>query len=121
MTDPSPTRIAMDLDPMAESMLGDVISTNLSLSYTIDGTDLNVDQLSLDMQDLGAVGLTLAAQGVNPDAGDPGGMLLAAPMAASPATPAPITSTFAGGILPAAVICPVKKRPKCCAASTTAR
>ena len=36
----------------------------------------------------------------------------AAPMAASPATPAPITNTFAGGTLPAAVICPVKKRPK---------
>ncbi|MCG3201716.1 MAG: hypothetical protein NFCOHLIN_01586 [Gammaproteobacteria bacterium] len=36
----------------------------------------------------------------------------AAPMAASPATPAPITNTFAGGTLPAAVIWPVKKRPK---------
>ena len=48
-------------------------------------------------------------------------ILLAAPMAASPATPAPITITLAGGILPAAVICPVKNLPKCCAASTTAR
>ena len=48
-------------------------------------------------------------------------ILLAAPIAESPATPAPMTSTFAGGIFPAAVICPVKKRPKCCAASTTAR
>ncbi len=48
-------------------------------------------------------------------------MLLAAPMAARPATPAPMTSTLAGGILPAAVIWPVKKRPNCCAASTTAR
>lgn len=67
---------ALDLDPMAESMLGDVISTNMALSYTIDGTALNVDQFSLDMQDLGAVGLTLAAQGVNPDAMDPGGMML---------------------------------------------
>ena len=45
----------------------------------------------------------------------------AAPMAASPATPAPITSTLAGGTLPAAVTCPVKKRPKLLAASTTAR
>ncbi len=35
----------------------------------------------------------------------------AAPMAANPATPAPITSTFAGGTRPAAVICPVKNRP----------
>ena len=35
----------------------------------------------------------------------------AAPIAASPATPAPITSTLAGGTRPAAVICPVKKRP----------
>ena len=35
----------------------------------------------------------------------------AAPMAASPATPAPMTSTFAGGTRPAAVICPVKNRP----------
>jgi hypothetical protein len=43
------------------------------------------------------------------------------PMAESPATPAPITITLAGGILPAAVIWPLKKRPKCCAASTTAR
>ncbi len=47
--------------------------------------------------------------------------LFAAPMAARPATPAPITSTFAGGMRPAAVIWPVKKRPKCCAASMTAR
>ena len=45
----------------------------------------------------------------------------AAPIAASPATPAPMTNTFAGGTLPAAVICPVKKRPKWCAASITAR
>ncbi len=42
-------------------------------------------------------------------------------MAASPATPAPATRTFAGGTLPAAVTCPVKKRPKACAASITAR
>ena len=48
-------------------------------------------------------------------------MLPAAPMAASPATPAPTTSTLAGGTLPAAVTCPVKNRPKACAASTTAR
>ena len=48
-------------------------------------------------------------------------MLLAVPMADRPATPAPMTSTLAGGILPAAVIWPVKKRPKCCAASTMAR
>ena len=48
-------------------------------------------------------------------------MLRAAPMAASPATPAPMTITFAGGTLPAAVIWPVKKRPKLFAASTTAR
>ena len=47
--------------------------------------------------------------------------LPAAPIAASPATPAPATSTLAGGTLPAAVTCPVKKRPKTCAASITAR
>ena len=35
----------------------------------------------------------------------------AAPIAARPATPAPITSTFAGGTRPAAVIWPVKNRP----------
>jgi hypothetical protein len=45
----------------------------------------------------------------------------AAPIAARPATPAPITNTFAGGTLPAAVIWPVKKRPNSCAASMTAR
>jgi hypothetical protein len=45
----------------------------------------------------------------------------AAPIAARPATPAPITNTLAGGTLPAAVICPVKKRPNACAASITAR
>ena len=45
----------------------------------------------------------------------------AVPMAARPATPAPMTSTLAGGTLPAAVICPVKKRPKCPAASMMAR
>jgi hypothetical protein len=33
-------------------------------------------------------------------------------MAARPATPAPMMNTLAGGTLPAAVICPVKKRPK---------
>eukprot|EP00976_Prorocentrum_cordatum_P107433 1194640-Prorocentrum_minimum.AAC.3 len=47
-------------------------------------------------------------------------MDLAAPMAARPATPAPMIRTFAGGILPAAVICPVNMRPKAFAASTTA-
>ena len=46
---------------------------------------------------------------------------LAAPMAASPATPVPITNTVAGGTLPAAVTWPVKNRPKAWAASTTAR
>ena len=45
---------------------------------------------------------------------------LAAPMAASPATPPPMTNTLAGGTLPAAVICPVKNRPKWWAASITA-
>ncbi len=35
----------------------------------------------------------------------------AAPIAARPATPAPITSTLAAGTRPAAVIWPVKKRP----------
>ena len=35
----------------------------------------------------------------------------AAPIAARPATPAPMTRTFAGGTRPAAVICPVKNRP----------
>jgi len=39
------------------------------------------------------------------------GGVRAAPMAASPATPAPITKTLAGGTRPAAVIWPVKKRP----------
>jgi hypothetical protein len=48
-------------------------------------------------------------------------MLPAAPMAARPATPAPTTSTLAGGTLPAAVTCPVKNRPNAWAASTTAR
>ncbi len=47
--------------------------------------------------------------------------LRAAPTAERPATPAPITSTLAGGTLPAAVIWPVKKRPKKLAASITAR
>ncbi len=37
-----------------------------------------------------------------------------------PATPPPMTSTLAGGTRPAAVIWPVKKRPKWAAASTTA-
>ena len=45
----------------------------------------------------------------------------AAPIAARPATPAPATRTLAGGIFPAAVIWPVKKRPKTLAASMTAR
>ena len=43
------------------------------------------------------------------------------PVAKTPTAPAPMTSTFAGGIRPAAVIWPVKNRPKCWAASTTAR
>ena len=41
--------------------------------------------------------------------------------APAPATPAPATSTLAGGTLPAAVTCPVKKRPNSWAASTIAR
>ena len=44
----------------------------------------------------------------------------AVPIADKPATPAPIINTFAGGILPAAVICPPKNLPKVCAASITA-
>lgn len=47
-------------------------------------------------------------------------MDLAQPMDARPATPPPMTSTLAGGTRPAAVIWPVKKRPKWCAASMTA-
>ena len=43
------------------------------------------------------------------------------PVAASPATPAPTTKTFAGGTLPAAVTWPVKNRPKLLPASITAR
>ena len=46
---------------------------------------------------------------------------LAAAIAASPATPAPMTSTLAGATRPAAVIWPPKKRPKWLAASMTAR
>lgn len=37
-------------------------------------------------------------------------MFLACPTAAKPATPPPITNTFAGGTLPAAVICPKKRK-----------
>jgi len=48
-------------------------------------------------------------------------MFLAVWMAASPATPAPITSTLAGGTLPAIVNCPAKNLGNALAASTTAR
>mmetsp|Transcript_64157 Transcript_64157/g.106060 ORF Transcript_64157/g.106060 Transcript_64157/m.106060 type:complete len:286 (-) Transcript_64157:19-876(-) len=47
-------------------------------------------------------------------------MPLAVAMADNPATPAPITRTFAGFTLPAAVIVCLKYRPKLFAASTTA-
>ena len=47
--------------------------------------------------------------------------LVEVPIAARPATPAPMTRTFAGGTLPAAVTWPVKKRPKRLPASMTAR
>ena len=47
--------------------------------------------------------------------------LLAVPIAARPATPAPTTSTLAGGTLPAAVTWPVKNEPNSLAASITAR
>ena len=49
-----------------------------------------------------------------------GPTLRAVPMAESPATPPPMTSILAGGTRPAAVICPVRKRPKYLAASMTA-
>ena len=42
-------------------------------------------------------------------------------IAARPATPAPQTRTLAGGTLPAAVTCPVKRPPNSWADSTTAR
>ena len=42
-------------------------------------------------------------------------------MAAKPATPAPTTSTRAGLMRPAAVVCAPSGRPKWCAASMTAR
>lgn len=77
---------AMDLDPMAEDMLGDIINTDLALSYTIDGGNLTVDQLSVDLQDLAAIGLMLAAQGVNPDAGDPGSMMMGSSIASGELT-----------------------------------
>mmetsp|Transcript_3340 Transcript_3340/g.11581 ORF Transcript_3340/g.11581 Transcript_3340/m.11581 type:complete len:308 (-) Transcript_3340:521-1444(-) len=48
-------------------------------------------------------------------------MFFAVWIAARPATPAPITSTLAGGTLPAMVNCPAKKRPNALDASTTAR
>ena len=46
---------------------------------------------------------------------------LAVPMAARPATPTPMIITLAGGIRPAAVIWPAKKRPNWLDASITAR
>lgn len=48
-------------------------------------------------------------------------MFLAAPMAERPATPPPTTRTLAGGMRPAAVIWPPKKRPNSFMASTMAR
>ena len=45
----------------------------------------------------------------------------AVPIAASPATPAPITNTVAGGVVPAAVTWPANMPPNSSAASTTAR
>jgi hypothetical protein len=42
-------------------------------------------------------------------------------IACRPATPTPITNTFAAGIVPAAVIIIGKARPKASAASITAR
>mmetsp|Transcript_3647 Transcript_3647/g.5403 ORF Transcript_3647/g.5403 Transcript_3647/m.5403 type:complete len:224 (+) Transcript_3647:98-769(+) len=48
-------------------------------------------------------------------------IFLADTIAASPATPPPITSTLAGLMRPAAVIWPAKKRSKWAAASTTQR
>jgi len=66
----------MELDQMAASMLGDVINTDMILSYAIDGTDLTVEQLSLDLEDLANIGLVLAASGVNTDAGDPSSMMM---------------------------------------------
>lgn len=47
-------------------------------------------------------------------------IFFAVPMAERPATPPPITSTLAGGMRPAAVIWPPKRRPNWFAASTTA-
>ena len=44
----------------------------------------------------------------------------AVPIAANPATPAPITKTLAGATFPAAVIWPVKNLPKLLLASITA-
>ena len=53
--------------------------------------------------------------------GKPAPRPTAVPIAAKPATPAPAMKILAGGILPAAVIWPLKKRPKALAASMTAR
>lgn len=72
---------AMDLDPMAAAMLGDVINTDMTLSYNIDGTTLTLDQLSLDMEDLGALALALTANGVNLEAGDPGSIMMGSTIA----------------------------------------
>src|SRR5690606_25618881 len=47
--------------------------------------------------------------------------LAAAPTAARPATPPPMTNTVAGGVFPAAVTCPANMPPYSAAASTTAR
>jgi hypothetical protein len=72
---------AMDLDPMAASMLGNVVNTDLAISYNIDGTTMTLDQLSLDMEDLASVGLALTANGIDPSAGDPSMMMMGSTIA----------------------------------------
>lgn len=78
--------------------------------------------LEIEIDELGAHGFDLLGHlGTHVEGIDLGPRLVAVPMAARPATPAPTTRTLAGGTLPAAVTCPVKKRPKLFAASITDR
>ena len=67
----------MDLDAMAQSVLGDVISTDMLLDYSIENGVMDVRELALNMPGLATIGFAMSAGGVNPDADDFDSMMIA--------------------------------------------
>ncbi len=62
---------ALELDATTAALLGDSVLTDIALAYAVDGSSMTVDQLSVNAAGLAIVGLTMAADGIDPYEMDP--------------------------------------------------